>query len=103
MGLAGFPVGKTLNLDYADVELAAHTLAENRDVVLGVKVRVSKSVVGRNGLAPLQRAIAAAEHAGGGAQVMCHIGDAPGELSVLLDLLRAGDALTHTYSGAGNG
>jgi len=102
MGLAGFPVGETLNLDYADVDLAARTVAENRDVVIGVKVRVSKNVVGSNGLAPLQRAIAAAERAGGGARVMCHIGDAPGELSALLDLLRPGDVLTHTYSGAGN-
>ena len=33
---------------------------------------------------------------------MCHIGDAPGDLTQLLDLLRRGDILTHTYSGAGN-
>ncbi len=102
IGLAGFPVGETLNLDYADVDLAARTVAENRDVVLGVKVRVSKNVVGSNGLAPLERAIAAAQRAGGGARVMCHIGDAPGELPALLDLLRPGDILTHAYSGLGN-
>jgi len=102
MGLAGFPVGEMLNLDYADKELAARTIAENHDIVLGVKVRVSKNVVGSNGLAPLQRAIAAAERAGGGARVMCHIGDAPGALPALLDLLRPGDVLTHAYSGAGN-
>lgn len=102
IGLAGFPVGETLNLDYADVDLAARAVAENRDVVLGLKVRVSKSVVGSNGLAPLERAIAAAARAGGGARVMCHIGDAPGELPALLDLLRPGDILTHAYSGAGN-
>jgi dihydroorotase len=102
MGLAGFPVGESLNMDYADVELAARTVAENRDIVLGLKVRISKNVVGGNGLAPLQRAIAAAQRAGGGARVMCHIGDAPGDLSALLDLLRPGDVLTHAYSGAGN-
>jgi dihydroorotase len=33
---------------------------------------------------------------------MCHIGNAPGDLSALLDLLRPGDILTHAYSGAGN-
>ena len=102
IGLAGFPVGEMLNLDYADVDLAARTVAENRDLVLGLKVRVSKSVVGSNGLAPLERAIAAAQRAGGGARVMCHIGDAPGELAALLDLLRPGDILTHAYSGLGN-
>src|SRR5207344_2808369 len=102
IGLAGFPVGEALNIDYADVDAAAKTVAENADVALGVKVRMTKSLVGSNGLEPLKRAIAAAERAGGGARVMCHIGDAPGDLSVLLDILRQGDIRTHSYSGAGN-
>src|ERR687892_2806660 len=33
---------------------------------------------------------------------MCHIGAAPGNLADVLDLLRPGDILTHSYSGAGN-
>jgi dihydroorotase len=33
---------------------------------------------------------------------MCHIGSAPGNLADVLDLLRPGDILTHSYSGAGN-
>jgi dihydroorotase len=102
IGLAGFPVGEELNLDYMDVEAAARTVAENPDVVIGVKVRISKNVVGGNGLEPMRRALAAAQRAGGGARVMCHIGDAPGDLTQLLELLRPGDVLTHTYSGAGN-
>ena len=102
IGLAGFPVGESLNIDYADVDAAARTVAENRDVVLGIKVRESQNVVGANGLEPLKRGILAAERAGTGARVMCHIGDAPGDLSALLDLLRPGDILTHAYSGAGN-
>jgi len=102
IGLAGFPVGEELNADYLDVEAAARTVAENADVALGVKVRISKNVVGANGFEPLKRAVAAAERAGGGARVMCHIGDAPGDLAQLLELLRPGDILTHAYSGAGN-
>jgi dihydroorotase len=102
IGLAGFPVGEELNLDYMDVEAAARTVAENADVAIGVKVRMSRNIVGDNGLEPLKRALAAAERAGGGARVMCHIGDAPGDLTRLLELLRPGDVLTHTYSGAGN-
>jgi dihydroorotase len=102
IGLAGYPVGEMLNIDYANVERAAQTVAENADVVLGVKVRESIDIVGDNGLEPLRRAIAAAELSGTGARVMCHIGNAPGDLSDLLDLLRPGDILTHSYSGAGN-
>ena len=101
-GLAGYPVGEMLNLDHADVDLAAKTVAENADLVLGLKVRQSASIVGENGLEPLKRAIAAAELSGTGAKVMVHIGGVPGDLSDLLDLLRPGDILTHSYSGAGN-
>jgi len=102
VGLTPFPVGEMRDIDFAQVDLAAKVVAENQDVVLGVKVRESKPVVGDNGLEPLRRALAAAELSGTQARVMCHIGDAPGELSALLDLLRPGDILTHAYSGAGN-
>ena len=103
IGLSGFPVGEMLNIDHARVDAAAKMLAENPDVLLGIKVRETLDVVGNNGLEPLKRAIAAAERSGvEGARVMCHIGNAPGNLSELLDLLRPGDVLTHAYSGAGN-
>ena len=102
IGLAGMPVGELLNLNYADVDAAAQVVADHRDVVLGVKVRQGRALVGDNGLEPLRRAIAAAERSGTRARVMCHIGDVPASLSELLDLLRPGDILTHVYSGAGN-
>jgi len=94
--------GEMMNLDYANIDGCAKTVAENPDMVLGVKVRISDYTVGQNGLEPLRRAIKAAEVAGAGARVMCHIGRAPGSLSDLLDLLRPGDVLTHAFSGAGN-
>jgi len=103
IGLSGFPVGEMLNIDYADVDAAAKTLAENHELVLGVKVRESLDVVGTNGIEPLKRAVAACERSGvKGARVMCHIGNAPGDLSALLDTLRPGDILTHAYSSVGN-
>lgn len=103
IGLAGgLAPGEMLNIDYANIEGCAKVVAENPDTVLGVKVRITDSIVGQNGLEPLRRAIRAAEMAGKGVRVMCHIGAAPGNLSDLLDLLRPGDVLTHAYSGAGN-
>ncbi len=103
IGLAGgLAPGEMLNIDYANVDGAAKAVAENPDLVLGVKVRITDSVVGQNGLEPLRRAIRAAEQAGKWARVMCHIGAAPGNLADLLDLLRPGDVLTHAFSGAGN-
>jgi dihydroorotase len=103
IGLAGgLAPGEMLNIDYANVEACAKTLAENPDTVLGVKVRITDNVVGANGVEPLRRAVRAAEMAGKDFRVMCHIGAAPGNLADVLDLLRPGDILTHSYSGAGN-
>ena len=101
-GLAGFPVGEMLNIDHAQVDAAARAIAENRDMVLGAKVRTSRPVVGQNGVEPLRRAIQACERSGvPNARVMCHIGDTA-DIAQTLDLLRPGDILTHCYSGAGN-
>lgn len=104
MGLAGFPVPELYNIDYAQTEAAAKAVAENADLVLGVKVRMSENVIAKHGLEPLKRAVKACEMAGGGAKVMCHIGgvETPELMSQILDILRAGDVLTHSYSGAPN-
>src|SRR6476646_5764778 len=64
MGLAPFPVAELYNIDFAQVDLAAKAVAENADMVLGVKVRMSANVSARHGLEPLKRAIAACERAG---------------------------------------
>jgi dihydroorotase len=104
MGLAGFPVPELFNISYADPALAARTLAENADILLGVKVRMSENVIAKHGLEPLRRAIAACEQSGTKGKVMCHIGgvDSRELMSQVLDLLRPGDILTHCYSGAPN-
>jgi dihydroorotase len=104
MGLAPFPVAELYNIDFAVVDSAAKAVAENADMVLGVKVRMSENVIARNGLEPLKRAISACEKSGTPAKVMCHIGgvETPELMSQILDLLRGGDILTHAYSGAPN-
>lgn len=103
-GLAGFPVPELFNIDYAQPEAAARTIAENADMVLGVKVRMSENVIARHGLEPLKRAIKACELSGVPARVMCHIGGVADKelMSQILDLFRPGDVLTHCYSGAPN-
>ncbi|MBI2771658.1 MAG: amidohydrolase/deacetylase family metallohydrolase [Burkholderiales bacterium] len=103
-GLAGFPVPELFNIDYAQPELAARAVAENADMVLGVKVRMSENVIARHGIEPLRRAIAACVMSGVPAKVMVHIGGVQDSalMSQILDLLRPGDVLTHCYSGAPN-
>jgi dihydroorotase len=105
IGLAGFPVPELYNIDYARPEDAARTIAENSDIVIGVKVRMSENVIAQHGLEPLKRAIRACELSGvAGAKIMCHIGgvQTPELMSDILDTLRPKDILTHCYSGAPN-
>jgi dihydroorotase len=104
-GLAGFPVPELYNIDYAQVDAAARALAENADMVLGVKVRMSENVIAKYGLEPLKRSILACERSGvAGAKLMVHIGGVADKalMSQILDLMRPGDILTHAFSGAPN-
>ncbi|MEA2996986.1 MAG: dihydroorotase, partial [Alphaproteobacteria bacterium] len=104
MGLTPFPVAELINIDYAQVDACAKAVAENADIAIGVKVRMSENVIARNGIEPLRRAILACERAGTGGRVMVHIGgvETAELMSQILDLLRPGDILTHAYSGAPN-
>ncbi len=104
IGLAGFPVPELFNIGYADAAVAARAVAENADIVIGIKVRMSENVINQHGLEPLKRAIAACESSGTKGKVMCHIGGVQSRelMSQILDLLRQGDVLTHSYSGAPN-
>ncbi len=104
MGLSAFPVPELYNIDFAQVDACARTVAENADMALGVKVRMSENVIAKFGLEPLRRSILACERSGTGAKIMCHIGgvETAQLMSQILDLLRPGDVLTHAYSGAPN-
>ncbi len=104
IGLTGFPVAELFNISYADPAVAAKCLVENADIVLGVKVRMSENVIAKHGIEPLKRAIAACEMAGTKGKVMCHIGGVQTRelMSDILDTLRPGDILTHSFSGAPN-
>jgi dihydroorotase len=102
IGLAGWPEGEAHELAYLDVEKAARAAREHSDIVVGIKVREQAPlIVADNGLEPVRRAVAAGAQAG--VPVMVHIGGAPCRLGELLDLLRPGDIITHSYTAAGNG
>src|SRR5205823_1843311 len=104
IGLAGFPEPELFHLGFAHPEEAGRTVAENADIAIGVKVRMSENVINQAGIEPLKRAIRACEIAGGGARVMCHIGGVatPELMREILDTLRKDDILTHCFSGAPN-
>ncbi|MBO0752093.1 MAG: amidohydrolase, partial [Bradyrhizobiaceae bacterium] len=104
VGLTPFPQPELYQLDYAQVDACARTVAENADIAIGVKVRMSENVIAHHGAEPLRRAIKACEVAGTGGRVMAHIGGVENTALMIeiLDLLRPGDILTHAYTGAPN-
>ena len=96
IGLVG-PDYELMNPAYADAELFERVANLNRDLVVGVKVRMMSSTVGENGVEPLARARRAADHCE--LPLMMHIGYAPPEIDDCLPYLRGGDILTHCFTG----
>ncbi len=72
-----------------------------RDVIKGIKVRASGSVVGENGLKPLILGKKIAVSAG--LPLVVHIGNYPPDVVEVLDLLDKDDIVTHAYHGKKNG
>ena len=67
----------------------------NRDVIVGIKVRVGRHTSGDHGIAPLTLALQAAEALG--MPIMCHIDTAPPTYEEVCERLRPGDVLTHAF------
>jgi dihydroorotase len=90
------PGGELKDITRADVSLARGAIARNRDIVVGVKARLSENVVGSNDLEALRRAQEAA--APFNLPVMIHIGQSVSPMRAILPLLKRGDIVTHVYA-----
>ncbi|WP_428950165.1 amidohydrolase/deacetylase family metallohydrolase [Streptomyces sp. cg35] len=86
-----------------DIDEAAteKVLRAHPDQVRGLKIRMSASVLGDSGLAPLEAAKRVAARAG--VPVMVHVGNEPPHLGDVLDLLGEGDVVTHAFHGKPGG
>jgi dihydroorotase len=67
----------------------------NRDVIVGIKVRVGAHASGRSGTVPLDVALQVADEVG--LPLMAHIDHPPPSYEEVLDRLRPGDVLTHAF------
>jgi len=93
--------GELLNLNYANPGLAVRTIEQHRDVILGIKVRLSRNIAGENDLRALHLAREAAEAVK--LPIMVHIGETHTPLKELLPVLRTGDVITHCFHGREGG
>src|SRR2546430_1731762 len=96
IGLVG-PDHELMNLNYCDIDVFKRIYDLNRDLVLGVKVRMMSSTVGEQGVKPLERARRAADECA--VPMMMHIGYAPPSIDECLPFLKKGDILTHCFTG----
>lgn len=84
-----------------DGEAVVQAIQRRPDFIVGLKARMSSSVVGENGIQPLIRA-KAIQQAAGNLPLMVHIGNNPPVLEEIADLLTCGDIITHCYNGKPN-
>lgn len=89
------------NMDNIDGDAVHAALQRHPDFIVGLKARMSSSVVGDNGIAPLKRA-KTFQQANGDLPLMVHIGNNPPDLDEIAELLTSGDIITHCYNGKPN-
>ncbi|ELY2744603.1 amidohydrolase/deacetylase family metallohydrolase [Cronobacter sakazakii] len=89
--------------DMANIDAAAarDAIARHPDFIVGLKARMSSSVVGDNGIAPLERA-KAIQQENGHLPLMVHIGNGPPPLDEIAARLSQGDIITHCFNGKPN-
>jgi dihydroorotase len=100
-GMVSPDVGELEELRHIDRVAALRTIEAHRDLIRGIKVRLSRDLVGSNAPVALKTAREAGEAAG--LPIMVHVGDTPIPLAEILDELRPGDVITHCYHGRDEG
>jgi dihydroorotase len=88
-------VGECADLRLLDPRDCVRVVNANRDLIVGVKVRVGRTAGGNSGIAPLDIAIEVAEEVG--LPVMAHLDHPPPSRLEVLSRLRRGDIITHCF------
>ncbi len=104
MGMISRQIGELDDIKWASVPRALEMIERNRDVILGVKVRLTREqLVGKNGgLRPLYMAREAADAAG--LPIMVHPQRSwASSFDEIISVMREGDVLTHMYHGEEHG
>lgn len=103
MGMLSGTIGELKYMAYADMEKAVEMVEQHRDIILGIKVRLTSNLVDQTaGIQPLHIARKAASAVG--LPVMVHPNDALTEsIDDILTVMESGDILTHCFQGYGCG
>src|SRR5262245_18660698 len=97
IGRAGIlPDGDTMDITRADVGAARAAIEKHRDILVGVKARLSRDVAGSNDYEVLRRAQDIVTPLN--LPVMIHMGQTMSPLARLFPLLKPGDIVTHMFA-----
>ena len=93
--------GELLDFANADARAARRAIDAHRDVVVGIKARLSANVVGERPIEAIERAHSVTTPLR--LPLMVHVGQATVPLADILARLRPGDIVTHVYAPPPNG
>ena len=98
-GIYGFAknimIGESHDLRLLAAREAVEVADANKDVIVGIKVRIGRHASGPAGIAPLDVALQVADETG--LPLMAHIDEPPPSYEAVVERLRPGDVLTHCY------
>lgn len=98
-GIFGFSnrimVGESEELRLMDPETAVEVANANKDLIVGIKVRLGRWASGIHGMTPFEYALQVAEETN--LPMMVHIDDPPPSYQQVVERLRPGDVLTHCF------
>ncbi|MGL5150885.1 MAG: amidohydrolase/deacetylase family metallohydrolase [Clostridium sp.] len=89
------------NLENLNEDALIEAYNAYRDFIVGIKVRMSKSVVGDSGIEPLRIARGLSDKLS--IPLMVHIGSEPPKLDDVLNQLKKNDIISHVFNGKQNG
>ena len=95
------PEGDLMDLANVDVAATRAAIERHRDVIVGIKARLSKNVAGNNDVKALTLAQQIARPLN--IPIMIHMGQTVSPLPEILAVLKPGDIVTHMYAPPPNG
>ena len=94
-GLATMKYHENVEPSCWDVGRLRDVLTEHHDILLGLKIRISKEIVGDLGINVLKQAVNVAEKLG--TRLAVHVTNPPEAMETVVKLLRPDDVLAHCY------
>jgi dihydroorotase len=88
------------DMSWVDPDAAVRTIEANREIIVGIKVRMLAGIPGGGDLEVMQRTREAADASG--VPIVVHIGGQTSPLASIFELLRPGDVVTHALRSRGS-